>query len=379
MDMDNSETRFLILATGIAALNAFVQTNWTGPLLDWSVSQVVLSSEEADKQLDDRIHQHCLGALSVDSEPVYHLTERLGLLLIARELLLAVRKQHNEPAVALWTMRAVFLQQQLLDNPTGTLQSLLLEELAKESDAFERDTLRVRQQLDVALIESYYGLDKEACNMMQQAQKTSGFQWELTGALGRRTKFQTFDVSQLVLLAESKNEDAAALKQDDDKVDEEDRARPETVALEDDTLLDQVAFTENEKNERDQAKRHGNLQVIDQCLLLAFCLNVKNTNQNMALQVKKWHLMSHVCLRMPTTGWCIPWACYSKHVWRHIRVVLWSDPCCSYKLWWIRSRWKIQVWRNVLPTFTSCCYQASGIWSVNWPSDLFLWVLSRVH
>ncbi|KAJ8660512.1 hypothetical protein O0I10_003558 [Lichtheimia ornata] len=281
LDMDNSETRFLILATGIAALNAFVQTNWTGPLLDWSVSQVVLSSDVADKQVDDRIHQHCLGVLSVDSEPVYHLTERLGLLLIARELLLAVRKQHPQPEVALWAMRAVFLQQQLLDNPTGTLQSLLLEELAKESSGFERDSLRVRQQLDVALVESYYGLDKEACNMMQQAQKTSGFQWELTGALGRRTKFQTFDVSQLVLLAESKNDDAA-LKQDDKKDDkdeeDEDRVRPETVALEDDTLLDQVAFTKNEKNERDEAKRRGNLQVIDQCLLLAFCLNVKNTN-----------------------------------------------------------------------------------------------------
>ncbi|KAG1248897.1 hypothetical protein G6F68_013607 [Rhizopus microsporus] len=103
---------------------------------------------------------------------------------------------------------------------------------------------------------------------MESAQKESGFTWSLTGALGRRTKFQTFDVSQLVVLAESK---------DQEKKDME-ATKPETLDLNDDTVLEKIAFTENEKNEKESDKRHGNLNVIDQCILLAFCLNVKNTN-----------------------------------------------------------------------------------------------------
>lgn len=285
-------TLFCVLATGIACLNAFVQTNWTGPLLDWSVSEIILGTSK-DDALDKKIHQHCLRSLSADSEQVYHLTERLGLLAMARQIFLNGRLRRHCCTTAFWAMRAVFIQQQLLDEHTATLQTLLLHELAPESadrlgitdpEAYKTDPslagLRVRHQLEVALIYSYFGQDKEAYAKMREAQATSGFEWSVTGALGRRTKFQQFDVSQLVLLAESKEED----KNDNNK---EQQHRPETIELNDDTLLDRVAFADTEKNAKEEKQRHGNLRIIDQCLLLAFCLNVKNTNPEHGLTTEQ--------------------------------------------------------------------------------------------
>ncbi|KAG2224246.1 hypothetical protein INT45_000277 [Circinella minor] len=275
VDNDNSDNDFMLLATGIACLNAFVQTNWTGPLLDWSVSQLLVGVE--DQQLDKKIHTHCLNSLSADSEQVYHLTQRLGLLSMARRILLHVRpKLATAP---FWAMRAIFIQQQLLDEHAGSLQELLLslaQECKFDNEKGEKQ-LKVRLELELGLIYSYYGQDKEAFEKMQQAQQTSEFQWSLSGALGRRTKHQTFDVTQLVVLAESSNKDQQQQQQKEEQ-EGEDQLKPETVELQDDTLLDHIAFTKTEQNDQEKDKRHGNLRIIDQCLLLAFCLNVKNTN-----------------------------------------------------------------------------------------------------
>ncbi|KAG2230505.1 hypothetical protein BDF21DRAFT_409801 [Thamnidium elegans] len=274
LDLTQDLTRFNVLATGIACLNAFIQVNWTGPTFAFSVSELFLGQN--DETVETKLHDACLKSLSVDSEEVYHLTQQLALLSIARTLLYSVRK--NTLTGSFWSMRSTFIQQQLLDEFTGSLQNELFS-LAKEStetlesaklDEEPAEQLKIRYELEVGLIYSFFGQDKEALENMESAQKTSGFVWSLTGSLGRRTKFQTFDVSQLVVLAESK-------KKNTDKTEEE-PARPETLDLNDDTILERIAFTENEKNETESDKRHGNLNVIDQCLLLAFCLNVKNTN-----------------------------------------------------------------------------------------------------
>ncbi|KAI9255865.1 hypothetical protein EDC94DRAFT_617024 [Helicostylum pulchrum] len=273
LDLTQDLTRFHVLATGIACLNSFIQVNWTGPTFAFSISELFLGQN--DETVETKLHEACLKSLSVDSEEVYHLTQQLALLSIARTLLYSVRK--NTLTGSFWSMRSTFIQQQLLDEFTGSLQSELFS-LAKESietleaaklDEESAEQLKIRYELEAGLIYSFFGQDKEALENMESAQKTSGFVWSLTGSLGRRTKFQTFDVSQLVVLAESKKKDA-------DKTEEP--ARPETLDLNDDTILERIAFTENEKNETESDKRHGNLNVIDQCLLLAFCLNVKNTN-----------------------------------------------------------------------------------------------------
>jgi tetratricopeptide (TPR) repeat protein len=274
VDLEDQINCFDVLVTGIACLNAFIQVNWTGPTLAFSVSELFFG--QTNQACEAKMHQVCLKSLSVDSEEVYHLTQQLGLLAIARTLLHAVR--HKTMTASFWAMRATFIQQQLLDEFTGSLQNELMV-LAKESetglvaaqelDEDTRQALKVRHELEVGLVNSFFGQDKEALEKMESAQKESGFVWSLTGALGRRTKFQAFDVSQLVVLAQSKNKKEGQ---------EEEAVKPETLDLNDDTILERIAFTENERNQAETDKRHGNLNVIDQCLLLAFCLNVKNTN-----------------------------------------------------------------------------------------------------
>ncbi|KAI7904384.1 uncharacterized protein BX663DRAFT_504887 [Cokeromyces recurvatus] len=283
ISLDDELNRIDVLMTGIACLNSFVQVNWTGPILDFSVSELFLGQN--DDQFESTLHKACLKTLSVDSEEVYHLTQQLALLAIARTLLYAVRG--ITLTGSFWAMRSTFIQQQLLDEFTGSLQNELMT-LAKEStqdieaqNELDSDTLeglKIRHELELGLIYSFFGQDKEALEKMESAQKESGFNWSLTGSLGRRTKFQTFDVSQLVVLAESKKKKKEEEDNDEIEKESEEAVKPETLDLNDDTLLERIQFSENDKNKAENEKRHGNLNIIDQCLLLAFCLNVKNTN-----------------------------------------------------------------------------------------------------
>src|SRR5947199_5490449 len=56
-----------------------------------------------------------------------------------------------------------------------------------------------------AAIRIHYGDDAKAREDLLKAAKTRKFQFALTGALGKRTKFQERDLSQLVVLAKSRD------------------------------------------------------------------------------------------------------------------------------------------------------------------------------
>ncbi|KAI9302722.1 hypothetical protein BJ944DRAFT_269499 [Cunninghamella echinulata] len=277
---NNQDMIHTLYLTGVACLNLFVQLNWTGPLVDKTVLSL-LGLDDANKT---DFHSHCSALLSTDGEQVYHLSAQLGYLVIARSLFLTLHEIAAEKkdllTVSFWARRSIFIQQQLLDECTGTLQELLLNQLtpasAQQMNIQQDAALKVRHELETALIYSYFHQDKEAFDQLKEAQSTSGFEWSITGALGKRTKFQQYDVSQLVVLAESKEKDGQ--QQQVEKEKDDIKQQPETIDLNDDTLLEKISFSETKENELNAPKRHGNLQVIDQCLLLGFCLNVKNTN-----------------------------------------------------------------------------------------------------
>lgn len=61
-----------------------------------------------------------------------------------------------------------------------------------------------RFHLELGLIHHHFNEDKIAADYFKKAQDFSGFKWDFTGALGKRTKFQQNDTAQLVVAAESK-------------------------------------------------------------------------------------------------------------------------------------------------------------------------------
>jgi hypothetical protein len=157
------------------------------------------------------------------------------------------------------------MHQKMLDNFSQTLFDLIIASLdsIKLPSMEENRGINTRYHLERGLVFHYYKQDSKSKEEFIKAQECSRFTWNLTGALGKRTKFQQFDVSQLVVMASS-YEDSGSI---------ETKQLPQNQDLNDDTLLEKIKFTDAETD-----KKQGNLQVVDQCILLAFCLNVKNTN-----------------------------------------------------------------------------------------------------
>lgn len=91
---------------------------------------------------------------------------------------------------------------------------------------------------------------------MKRAQEISGFVYELTGSLGKRTQFQESEKAQLVVFAESRSFSGES----------EQTKAPVAVALDDDTLLPNgtISFA----NPNDAAT--SPLAAFDQSILLAF-------------------------------------------------------------------------------------------------------------
>lgn len=96
---------------------------------------------------------------------------------------------------------------------------------------------------------------------LEKSQRLHGFEWSLSGALGKRTKFQTFDVAQLVVI--SKN--TQRKKSNDLHSTPALPSSPQSVELKDDVLLDSKSFS------APSAASHEPpcLDPLENCLLLA--------------------------------------------------------------------------------------------------------------
>ena len=243
--------RVELFAIGVASLYSISQLIFTGPDLQFN------SRDLGVENIDDKI---ILNLLSSDNEDVYHLLPDPLFLLIAKLILVDSREKLSAiSGLELWTIRTQFVHQRTLENVSASLYDSLLQTIENFNLELD-DKTRAIFELECGLIFHYYKRDKKSLVKFQSAQKYSGLDWSLSGALGKRTKFQTFDCAQLIMVAKS-----SSLNQQESL-----SSIPNTLALNDDTLLDKIALTTDATQE--------NLDTLDQCILLAFCLNVKNTN-----------------------------------------------------------------------------------------------------
>lgn len=270
-----------LLAIAVAALHAYAQVNWTGPSLDLSPASLLSDANVTDADLND----YAIDQLALGGEPVYHLSKHTFFLLVALQILglvpspfsstpvsdtssgvhlagpLGPLRESRLESVKIWRLRAGIVWIKVLDEPVPlppfvTAAAAALR-LSLDSHSSDRAALTLSLSLLATLLSRsspHSAAQKEATLLAQQAADEANLEWELTGRLGKRTKFQVDEKTQLVVLAR----DTGSRSPSENKNENETAAKiPEALALNDDTLLERTAFTKEADKKEDDCKIVG--------------------------------------------------------------------------------------------------------------------------
>ncbi|XP_046379990.2 tetratricopeptide repeat protein 27-like [Haliotis rufescens] len=247
-DRDKDIVQLEVLLVGASCLQLFVQNNWTGPLTDKQATEYLAPSV---CQSNKAFIEYILGDLSQDGAPVYSLARHITYLFLARIIFLDCRDHLKSLQTSdWWLMRFVSLHQDLLEEKSPTHKATVLgiiDEVSKREPLITSDDNR-----DVAILfhleaghlcHTFYEY-RRATACFGAARKLSGLQVELTGALGKRTKFQQEAKAQLMLKV-SRPDTECSTGTFESKTDEV--IIPKNVPLDDDTVLDGVQLAEGER------------------------------------------------------------------------------------------------------------------------------------
>lgn len=246
-----SSLRVNLFYIGVAALNSFLQANVTGPPLSWTSANIILPQVLRDDrdQLNSLRKQLTLG-LSIDGETVYQLTPRVELFCLAK-CLLNHQKIVGEDELYLWgRLRVNFWHQRMLNENVDSLQKTIYEDLAfvQQSILDQTSETKARFLIERATINTQHGYDIKARDDLKSAAKESGLEYALTGRLGKRTRFQQSELSQLVVLAKSAPEQTTQNDPTHELGIERNQifsSTPITIDLNDDTLLEAISFSKD--------------------------------------------------------------------------------------------------------------------------------------
>ncbi|KAE8354123.1 hypothetical protein BDV28DRAFT_131780 [Aspergillus coremiiformis] len=251
--LTHGQQRSQLLHIGLAALFSFLQSNVTGPPLNFNPAELIIPSAlRADATTLKAVRAHIIRDLSVDGEAAYKLTPNVELFAVAKAILVDTDVLlANGPLLARTArMRVNFLHQKMLSETTGTLQDIIYSDIDQISTVLLDEATATSEQgkflLERALIHTHYGFDSKARTDIEKAASARNFEFALTGKLGKRTKFQDRDISQLVILA--KSADHATDANINSKSDSQ-PSGPKNLDLNDDTLLESISFAKDEKQE----------------------------------------------------------------------------------------------------------------------------------
>ncbi|OAL47532.1 TPR-like protein [Pyrenochaeta sp. DS3sAY3a] len=281
----------LFFVIAIAALHSFIQSTVTGPPLPFKSADLLLPKHVSDNAIALRkTRSDLISSLSADGVAAYKLTPNIELLCLAETILICPPIQKNIELSAWGRLRVNFVHQRLLSEVAPSLQALIYDDLKrveglilKSKNGQDIKDVHTSFLLERAAIHTHHGFDKLARADLDNATSERKFEFALTGLMGKRTKFQQKDTSQLLVLARSADTETS------DASDE--ASKPKALDLNDDTLLESISFTE--KTASTDIKEESSLPAsltsmdpsnqpmldpLDSIILLSLAESIKNTN-----------------------------------------------------------------------------------------------------
>ena len=294
---EKSDEKQILLVIALAALCSFIQANVTGPPLDWSSAETCFPNlKRADVPEVQRI---LISDLSVDGEAAYRLIPHVELFSLASMILNHPLIYGQEGSFVWARLRVNFLHQQLLNEISYSLQSLIYQDISSLDSSVLGNasqygmSARVLYLLERAAVDTHHGFDKKAREDLNQATNLRNFEYVLTGRLGKRTKFQQNDISQLVVLARSQTEkdsDNPGRKELLEETEVEQNSIPRNLDINDDTLLESISFTSQPETavssfkddipkvlEALEPSNQPTLHPLDSIILLSVASSITNT------------------------------------------------------------------------------------------------------
>mmetsp|Transcript_11964 Transcript_11964/g.34283 ORF Transcript_11964/g.34283 Transcript_11964/m.34283 type:complete len:989 (-) Transcript_11964:591-3557(-) len=195
-------------------------------------------------------------------------------------------------AAPLWSARAIVAHERLLlgDEPSEKLWSEIetifdrrcLVDFDAEGEEFpsaDSKKMKATIYLEYGLASHYFEHPEKGKRLFDLAKETSGLMVEVTGSAGKRTKYQKHSTAQIILRATSKAKSSAntSMKEDEPESSSSEANGVGTTS----TRIehnDESHLLENIQYEDENDNSVSELSVLDQSIILALCLDVKNTN-----------------------------------------------------------------------------------------------------
>ncbi|CAK7564420.1 MAG: hypothetical protein SEPTF4163_002311 [Sporothrix epigloea] len=286
------------LCVGLAALAAFLQVNVTGPVLESAEElEELFATLERSTSLQTSLRRTCLKALDVDGVSVYQYIPQIELFCLARWSLLGSLvdscppTRHSqastdadpaEGSISWLRLRVHVWHYKLLTEPNPGPGSVfnkmtqwsdlptLQEQIEQYMADVEREIntsgtdwsrqARVQFLIEKTNIYAMLGQDGKAQVALEAASASSHFEYVLSGALGKRTRFQDKSTSQLIVLAKSAAPETVDAQTNDfeaagshnkktaESANSAEKAVPQALPLNNDTLLERIDFTDARKS-----------------------------------------------------------------------------------------------------------------------------------